>query len=104
MEKNTVILDITYYDKLKEYEQRANLPREHTVVVHTNRFGQITVYTDDDAVRKLAWEIKTTEDLLTKEKEKFAEINEKYDELRKEVTTDEVKKMSIYRFLKWRKS
>lgn len=115
MEKNTVILDIVRYDSLIESEKKANEPKKHTIIIEENNnnycwnptantvthINNFVCHTDDDAVAKLAEELKTALVNVNKLEDKINVFKMKYPE--KEITIDMVKNMSLFEFFKWKR-
>lgn len=113
MEKNTVILDIVRYDSLIESEKKANEPKKHTVVIkeNTNNYWNSIVntstinyvcHTDDKAIKELANELKSSLVKIDELENIITEYKMKYPETKTEITVDTLKKMSIFKLIKWK--
>ena len=89
MQKDTVILSIEEYNELRDFKKE--IENGKTLILSTGFYGtKLFFYTKDEAIKLL---IDASKDL-----------EEENESLRKEKPTSQVKRMSIWQFLKWRKS
>lgn len=113
MEKNTVILDIVRYNALMEAEKKANEPKKHTVVIRENAnnywnptantyTANFICHTDNDAVKELADELKSSLVKIDELENKVTEYRMKYPETETKVTVEALKKFSILQLIKWK--
>jgi len=88
MAKDTVTLSIEEYNRLRDFETDI---KEGKVLLYSSGFfdDKVWIYTKEDAISFLLEENKS--------------LGNEIDELRKEKTPSQLKKMSIWQFLKWRK-
>ena len=96
MEENTVLLSLEKYDRLVESHKKVNEPRKKTVLIETTMFRRYECQTDDEATEKLVNDLKEA-------KAELAEAKAKLDKLPKELTIDDIKKMSWREFKKWKR-
>jgi hypothetical protein len=93
MEKNTILLDLKEYDKLRDFKK--NIEQNKTLKVHycyNDNYKEIynwTILTTEEAIKEILKDNKTLKEAL---------------EHKKDIDLEDVKKMSIWKFLKWRKS
>jgi predicted RNase H-like nuclease (RuvC/YqgF family) len=97
MEKDTVLLNVKTYDRLKECEKKANEPKKHTIYIKNSMFTNFRAETDEDAVKLLSEDLKAAN-------ERIEELEKKCKDLPKEITVNDIKNMSYWEFRKWRKS
>lgn len=89
MAKDTVTLSIEEYNRLRDFERDI---KEEKVLLYSSGFcgDKLWIYTKEDAINFLLEENKG--------------LGNEIDELMKEKTPSQLKKMNIWEFLKWRKS
>ena len=92
MEKDTVLLSLVRYHALQEAERQT---KNHTICVNYIASGNTTqtCHTDDDAVAKMATELKEASEEILKQN------NEIYN-LKSELL--DIKKMSVFGFWRWK--
>ena len=94
MEKDTVLLDVEKYNELRDFKQK--IEEGKTICIITGNWSYSkTFITTDDAIKSI---VETNKE-LGKEIERLKNINNP-----KEVTLNDIKKMSYWEFRKWRKS
>jgi hypothetical protein len=106
MEANTVILSLPEYNALRDF--KTNLEKGNTYrylgYQQVSKYAAIQVtnfITTDEAVKEA---MKANEKLIEENCELTNRINElEQPPVPKEITVDEIKKMSIWEFRKWRK-
>ena len=103
MEKNTVLLSLEDYNKLRDFESK--IKQNKICVKWNNRgFGSTAYYTKDEVIK----EISDNHERIVKENKKLIIENEKLQEKEftgKPITTiEDVKQMSSREFRKWKKS
>lgn len=93
MEPNTILLDVEKYNELRDF--KLNIEKGNTLYVYNN-YGHYGAHfiTESEAVEKLTKHIKELDDI----------IDELKNPKTKEIDIREIKRMSIFEFLKWRKS
>ena len=98
MDKNTVVLDLEEYKKLRDFKEA--IEKGNSFVVYWGSYTGYNVVTTDEAVKQL---IKANNE-INEQKNKLAQqlYNCQHPES-KVFTIEEVKTMSIWKFLKWRK-
>lgn len=106
MEANTVILSLSEYNSLRDF--RENQKKNKTCLIvgydpqlwcgYTPRYTYIT---SDMAVEQIAKKNTELLDEVVKLKNKIYELE---NPQRKEPTLEDIKKMSIWKFMKWRKT
>lgn len=83
---NTVTLHLTRYHELLSYEERSIEPKQHTIVIKGDFFcGNIRVESDEESVKFLAEELKTTTELLILETEISNTLETENETLKKEL-------------------
>ena len=108
MEANTVILSLPEYNALRDFKENIEKGNTfRTIEYSTNSYmSQSSIIiplfvTTDEAVKEIARQ----NDTLSKELAKVsAEIYELKNPKPKDLTLKDVKKMSIWKFLKWRRN
>ena len=92
MQKNTVMLDVEKYNELRDFKQK--IEEGYTFMVYPG-FSYPYVVTTDRAL----------EEILSINKQLQNQIEDlKIGNFKKELSVSEIKRMSIWQFLKWRKS
>jgi hypothetical protein len=91
MEKDTVLLDVEKYNELRDFKQK--MEEGKTLVIIDTRWDYSKKFvTESEAVKVIA----NDNNILRKEIEKLTVL--------KEITLNDIKKMSYWEFRKWRKS
>jgi hypothetical protein len=91
MEKDTVLLDVKKYNELRDFKQK--IEEGKTIVIFSGwNYYRKDFITTEKAVEEIAEANK----LLQKENEELRKT--------KEITLNDIKKMSYWEFRKWRKS
>ena len=94
MKKDTVLLDIKKYNELRDFKQKIEEGKT-IVIVSGCKYYNKEFITTEKAVEQIAEANK----LLQKENEDLRNANKP-----KEITLNDIKKMSYWEFRKWRKS
>jgi hypothetical protein len=94
MEKDTVLLAVEKYNELRDFKQKMEEGKTIVIVSGWNHYNKEFV-TTERAVEQIAEANK----LLQKENEDLRNANKP-----KEITLNDIKKMSYWEFRKWRKS
>ena len=101
MEKNTVLLDLKTYNRLRDFHTEVTKGKIPSyVLMDTARWCQ-HFYTKDEAIKNLMNDNEAMETKIDSLQTEIAKL--KYPERVKPDLKD-VKKMSIWQFIKWRKS
>ena len=93
-EKNTVILDVYEYNRLRDFEKEINADNAYSCYSINNR--HYILLTVNNAIKK-----------LTKDNKDLKELNDElhnklfHPPVTKELTIDEIKKMSFWKLLIW---
>ena len=93
-EKNTVILDVYEYNRLRDFEKEINADNAYACYSINN--GHYILLTVNNAIKK-----------LTKDNKDLKELNDElhnklfHPPVTKELTIDEIKKMSFWKLLIW---
>jgi hypothetical protein len=102
MDKNTVLLSVDDYNKLRDFKKKIT---DGKILVDYQFLGgvyrnEVRYYTDDKVIEELHLRNKSL-----KEEIKYLQnrINDLQNPKPKETTIDEIKKMSVWQFLKWKK-
>ena len=90
METNTVILSLNDYNELRDFKDK--IQKEYTLNTWCSYHSHQTWVSTNDALKELA----ETNNLLEKT------IRELKYPIKKEPSISEIKKMSVWQFLKWR--
>ena len=108
MEANTVVLDLKRYHQLIEKEKIVDTKQvyKHTVLVFDDCYSSITLKTNDDAVAKIAEDLKLANKEKAAAKEALKNSLRANNELKEdhEHKLNELAHMSIWEFKKWRKT
>lgn len=99
MEKNTVLLPLDDYNKLREFKEEIENGK---ILAITGTYNVITnFYTESEAFS----EIESLNKGLAEEVKLYSNSNGELYEQKRELkkTIDELKEMSIFEFLKWKK-
>lgn len=108
MEKDTVLLAVEKYNELRDFKQKIEEGKTNVISSGWNHYTSNYI-TTEKAVEQIAESNK----LLQKELEQITESNEllqkENDDLRKankpkEISINDIKKMSYWEFRKWRNS
>lgn len=91
MEKDTVLLDVEKYNELRDFKQKIEEGKTLVITSGWNYYQQSFITTE-----KALIEIAEANKLLQKENEELRKP--------KEITLNDIKKMSYWEFRKWRKS
>ena len=91
MEQNTVILSLEKYDMLKSFQAQLKEPKRKTIIIHRDFGYNYEVQTDDEAVEKLAQDLK-------KAKSELKKINNQLKFL-----LEKIKYMNWFELRKWKK-
>ena len=94
MEKDTVLLAVEKYNELRDFKQKIEEGKTIVIVSGWNYYNKEFI-TTEEAVEQIAKANK----LLKKENEDLRNTNKP-----KEITLNDIKKMSYWEFRKWRKS
>ena len=94
MEKDTVLLAVEKYNELRDFKQKIEEGKTISIVTGNWNYTK-TFITTDEAIKSIA---QTNED-LGKEIERLKNLNKP-----KDLTLNDIKKMSYWEFRKWRKS
>jgi ribosomal protein L9 len=101
MDKNTVVLDLEEYNKLRDFKEGIEKGNSFTVYWGSGYAGyKYKVVTTDEVVKQ----IMEANNNINKEKNNLIQqlYNCQHPES-KVFTVEDIKKMSIWKFLKWRK-
>lgn len=101
MEKNSVMLDIDRYNEL--YNFKKNIENNHVIAISNvwdNGNQNTKIYTPDGMVKEIA---KVNDDLKQEILDLKQEISDLKHDKEKELTITEIKNLSLWKFLKWRK-
>ena len=91
METNTVVLDIKEYNSLRDFRENVKEGKTFTEYRHYSSGYSVVVYGKEDSVKELMSTIESLrEDVKGLKDDKYK-------------TTDQIKRMSIFQFIKWRK-
>lgn len=105
MEKNTVILDAETYNQLRDF--RTNIEKGNTAFSY-NGYTSKTFITTNDAISSVIADNNSLKKMNDAHKEEVALLWKKIDELKspkeKEITIEEIQKMNIFEFAKWKKT
>lgn len=94
MEKDTVLLDVEKYNELRDFKKK--IEEGYTLTIAYSSY-----YTD----RWYITTAKAVEEVVNANKELQKQIEDlKSGNTKKDLPISEIKKMSIWKFLKWRKS
>lgn len=93
METNTVLLAVEQYNELRDFKQK--IEEGYTLAIASNNF-----YYD----RRFITTDKAIEEVVNANKELQKQINDLRAGTNKKLSVSEIKRMSIWKFLKWRKS
>lgn len=107
MEKNTVLLGLPEYNELREFKEQLEknnscraLDYTNTVYNNNGYYPAVTFVTTDEAVKEIAAK---NEGLIKHVEALNAEILKlKYPPKDKELTVNDVKKMSVWEFRRWK--
>jgi hypothetical protein len=91
MEKDTVLLDVEKYNELRDFKQKIEEGKTIVIISGWNYYRKDFITTE-----KALEEIAEANKLLQKENEELRKP--------KEITLNDIKKMSYWEFRKWRKS
>lgn len=92
--KNTVLLDVEKYNELRDFKQK--IEEKYTYATKcSNYFYEVRYITTDEAIK----EIEELNKSLSKRVEDLKSANNP-----KEITIEDLKRMSYWEFRKWRKS
>jgi hypothetical protein len=94
MEKDTVLLAVEKYNELRDFKQKIEEGKTLVIVSGWNYYQKDFITTE-----KALEEIAAANKLLQKENEDLRNANKP-----KEITLNDIKKMSYWEFRKWRKS
>lgn len=102
MDKNTVLLSVEDYNALRDFKKKIT---DGNVLVEYYSFGigessTTSYYTSDEVAKELH---KKNYNLKQEIEEFEKKIKELENTKQKETTIDEIKKMSIWQFLKWKR-
>ena len=102
MDKNTVLLSVEDYNELRDFKKKIT---DGNVLTEYCSFGiggssRTSYYTNDEVAK----ELHTKNERLKKD---IRDLEKKIEDLEKpkpkETTIDEIKKMSVWQFLKWKR-
>ena len=93
MEKDTVLLAVEKYNELRDFKQK--IEEGYTLTISSSNF-----YYD----RRFITTDKAIEEVVNANKELQKQIEDLRSGNKKELSISEIKRMSIWKFLKWRKS
>ena len=109
MDKNTVILDVDTYNELRDYKQNHHNNKIYTLI--SDRSGnRYAFFTKDESLEILNKNLEKSEKLVQEYFDKIQELSRENTILKdkqpipKIVGIEDIKKMSIWEFKKWRKS
>ena len=112
MEKNTVLLSLERYNELRDFE--TNITKNNTLILESWRGYELRKFVSTDSLlkdaveeankfheefEKLEMELKLTKQELEKACKLIPKIEDK-----KEITIEDIKKMSYWEFKRWKKS
>ncbi|WP_159522919.1 hypothetical protein [Sunxiuqinia indica] len=102
MDKNTVLLSVEDYNALRDFKKEIT---DGNVLVEYYSFGfgvssRTRYYTNDEVAKELH---KKNDNLKNKIKDLENRIKDLENPKPKETTIDEIKKMSVWQFLKWKR-
>jgi len=102
MEANTVILNLGDYNSLRDFRDEMEKGHTYYVIEYTGYCGYTNIYrfvSTDEAVRIIS-------EFNEKLQKRISDLQiEIYDlkNPKKEITIEQIKKMSLWQFLKWRR-
>jgi len=104
MEKDTVLLDVEKYNVLRDFKEY--IEKGHTLEVNNSRYNSYRRFiTTDEAVKIVVKERELIVAELEKENTDLRlQINTLENPAPKEITINDLKKMSYWEFRKWCKS
>ena len=112
MEKNTVLLSLERYNELRDFE--TNIKKNNTLILESWRGYDLRKFVSTDSLlkaaveeankfhkefEKLEMELKLTKQELEKARKLIPKTEDK-----KEITIEDIKKMSYWEFKKWKKN
>ncbi len=94
MEKDTVLLDVEKYNELRDFKQKIEEGKTLNIISSSWHYSRTFISTDEAVLR-----IAEINKELTTEIERLKNIKQP-----KEITLNDIRKMSYWEFRKWRKS
>ena len=98
MDKNTIVLDLEEYNKLRDFKEA--IEKGNSFFVYSGNYNGYKVVTTDEAVKQL---IKINNDNNEQKNKLVQQLYNCQHPESKVFTIEDVKTMSIWKFLKWRK-
>ena len=105
MKKDTVLLDVEKYNVLRDFKEY--IEKGNTLEINNSRYNSYHRFiTTDEAVKIL---VNESNDLIKTQAEELNRLLKQISDLQeinkpKEITINDLKKMSYWEFRKWRKS